>query len=219
MGESCDGIDLAGEDCASQGYAFGELGCSDDCTFGLGSCNDVGACIEENLGSATGNGVASGSTDNEDEDLAQSCGDSGAVDHVLVWTAPSAGTWRFDTVDSAYDTTISLHADCDSAAFDCNDDGFPNNLDSRLVVDLAAGDVVVIAVAGYSGSTGNWVLNVNLDVPGAGDCCVAHGTNGCDSEAGCEATVCASNADCCDAGAAWSQDCVEIANTSCASCM
>lgn len=219
MGESCDGIDLAGEDCASQGYAFGELACADDCTFGLGSCNDVGACIEENLGSATGNGVASGSTDGEDEDLAQNCGDNGAVDHVLTWTAPSAGTWRFDAVDSAYDTVLSLHADCDSAAFACNDDGFPGNLDSRIVVDLAAGEVVVIAVAGYSGSTGSWVLNVNLDVPGTGDCCVAHGTYGCDSEAGCEATVCATNADCCDTDAAWSQDCVEIAATSCASCM
>jgi hypothetical protein len=220
IGEACDGIDLAGEDCGTQGFAFGTLACADDCSFGLGSCNDVGACIEQNLGSAVGNGVATGSTVGEDEDLAQDCGNDGAVDHVLTWTAPAAGTYRFDTVDSAYDTVLSLHADCDSAPLACNDDlGFDDNRDSRIVTDVAAGEVVVIAVSGYDGGTGGWVLNIDLDVPGTGDCCVPHGTYDCDSEAGCSATVCASNADCCNVAAPWSQDCVDLANTSCASCM
>ncbi len=220
VGESCDGIDLAGEDCSTQGYAFGELACADDCTFGLGSCNDLGTCIEQNLGSAVGNAVAIGSTVGEDEDLAQDCGSEGGVDSVLLWTAPAAGTYRFDTVDSAYDTVLSLHTGCETAPYTCNDDlGFDDNRDSRIVTAVAAGEVVVIAIAGYDGDTGAWVLNVNLDVPGTGDCCVAHGTYGCDSEDGCEDLVCASNADCCTDGAPWSNDCVELAQTSCGSCM
>lgn len=219
-GETCDGIDLAGEDCATQGYTFGELACADDCTFGFGSCNDVGACIEENVGSAVGNAVASGSTDGEDEDLAQDCGADGAVDAVVLWTAPATGSYRFDTVDSAYDTVLSLHPSCDAAPSACNDDlGFDEDRDSRIVVDVEAGEVVVVAVSGYDGGTGEWVLNIQLDVPGTGDCCVPHGTYGCDSEAGCAAAVCAIDADCCDEAAPWSQDCVELAQTSCTSCM
>ncbi|MBC8071531.1 MAG: hypothetical protein IAG13_24600 [Deltaproteobacteria bacterium] len=220
MDETCDGIDLAGEDCATQGYAFGELACTDECAFGLGSCNDVGACIEQNLGTALGTAIATGSTVGEDEDLAQDCGADGAVDAVLMWTAPAAGSYRFDTVDSAYDTVLSLHPGCDAAPTACNDDlGFADNRDSRIVRDIAAGEVVVIAVSGYKGGTGDWVLSVELDVPGSGDCCVPHGAYGCDTEDGCADAVCDANADCCNAAAPWSQECVALAGANCASCM
>ncbi len=220
-GEVCDGIDLGGDDCVSQGFLYGELACADDCSaLDVSDCNDFGDCVEDNLGSAVGNGVATGTTVGEDEDLLQTCGGSGAVDFVLAWTAPAAGTYRFDTVDSAYDTVLSLHSACGGAATDCNDDvGFNSLRDSRIVTDVAAGELVFIAVSGFSGVTGTWVLNINLDVPGTGDCCVPHGTYSCDSEAGCSAAVCAISADCCNIAAPWTQACVDIAETSCASCM
>ncbi len=41
-GEDCDGDDLGGEDCASQGSVGGELSCNDDCTFNTDACNDCG---------------------------------------------------------------------------------------------------------------------------------------------------------------------------------
>ena len=219
--EVCDGIDLDGQDCASQGFDFGAIACEGDCSaFDTASCNDFGDCDEDNIGSVVGNGVASGSLVGEDEDLAQNCGNSGGVDRVIAWTAPAAGTYRFDTVDSDFDTVLSLHHNCGASPFLCNDDlGFNANRDSRIVTTVAAGEVVLVAVAGYGGATGNYILNINLDVPGTGDCCVPHGTYSCDSEAGCAATVCAVDANCCNVAGPWSQGCVDIAETSCASCM
>ena len=38
VGESCDGADLGGASCVSQGYASGTLTCSASCTFNTSSC-------------------------------------------------------------------------------------------------------------------------------------------------------------------------------------
>ncbi len=40
--EACDGDDLAGEDCVSQGFGAGELACADDCTFDTSACDPCG---------------------------------------------------------------------------------------------------------------------------------------------------------------------------------
>jgi subtilisin-like proprotein convertase family protein len=37
-GEECDGSDLAGEDCLTQGFASGRLACAADCTFDAAAC-------------------------------------------------------------------------------------------------------------------------------------------------------------------------------------
>ncbi|MBC8071407.1 MAG: hypothetical protein IAG13_23980 [Deltaproteobacteria bacterium] len=39
--EACDGDDLGGESCASQGFSGGQLGCANDCTFDLAGCSDA----------------------------------------------------------------------------------------------------------------------------------------------------------------------------------
>ncbi len=39
-GEACDGDDLAGESCASLGFAGGTLACSETCTFDTSNCDD-----------------------------------------------------------------------------------------------------------------------------------------------------------------------------------
>ncbi len=36
--EQCDGTDLAGQDCVTQGFDAGDLACNDDCTFDSSSC-------------------------------------------------------------------------------------------------------------------------------------------------------------------------------------
>lgn len=46
-GEECDGTNLDGETCVSQGYASGTLSCADDCTF------DKSACVEAACGNGT----------------------------------------------------------------------------------------------------------------------------------------------------------------------
>ena len=46
--EVCDGTDLAGEDCASQGFAGGTLGCKADCTgFDTGGCTSGPVCGDD----------------------------------------------------------------------------------------------------------------------------------------------------------------------------
>jgi hypothetical protein len=49
--EQCDGVDLAGQSCDSQGFLAGALGCSATCTFNTSSCVD----------SICGNGTVEGS--------------------------------------------------------------------------------------------------------------------------------------------------------------
>lgn len=40
-GEDCDGVDLGGQDCVSQGFDMGQLGCNDDCTFDTAACEII----------------------------------------------------------------------------------------------------------------------------------------------------------------------------------
>ena len=45
--EVCDGADLGGESCASQGYASGILGCANDCSgFDITNCYSPPACVD-----------------------------------------------------------------------------------------------------------------------------------------------------------------------------
>ena len=50
--------------------------------------------------------------------------------------------------------------DCSGTELACNDDD-SYTLQSRLEVYLYSGQTVTIVVSGYSGDTGNFVLNVN----------------------------------------------------------
>ena len=43
-GEVCDGYNLGGESCASQGYYSGTLECNDDCTLNTNACAANGWC-------------------------------------------------------------------------------------------------------------------------------------------------------------------------------
>ncbi|MEM7157119.1 MAG: hypothetical protein AAF799_29975 [Myxococcota bacterium] len=156
--EVCDGPDLAGQDCASLGLGTGELACDAGCT----SLDTSGClfCVEEDIGTATGPGVATGNTDLEDDDLPQSCAAGGSADRVLLFTATDAGDYAFDTNGSDYDTALTAFASCDPGSqLACDDDG-GTGTDSRIVVDLAAGQSVLIVVDGWSGSTGDWILNI-----------------------------------------------------------
>jgi hypothetical protein len=123
--------------------------------------DDAFGCGEVDIGSAVGDAVASGSTVGEDEDLAQSCGAGGGPDAVVTWTAPSSGTFTFDTSASAYDTVLSIHAACGSGTeLACDDDTGPGTT-SQVVYAATAGVTYAIAVSGYNGATGSWVLDIN----------------------------------------------------------
>ena len=51
--EDCDGEDLGGQDCASQGFVDGVLLCNKDCTFDTSMCTDV-ACGDDVAEDVTG---------------------------------------------------------------------------------------------------------------------------------------------------------------------
>lgn len=59
VGEHCDGADLGGETCVSQGYSGGALSCRPDCTF------DTSQCIQEQCG----NGAVEGTEECDGADL------------------------------------------------------------------------------------------------------------------------------------------------------
>jgi hypothetical protein len=217
-GEACDTNDFGDETCTTQGFQAGTLDCADDCTIVTTGCNNDPPCADEDIGSAVGQVVASGSTIGEDDDLAQACAGGGALDHVMIWVAPADGSYRFDTVGSGYDTALAIYTDCNSAELACNDNISGGEPDSRIVADVAIGDLLLISVSGSFGATGNWVLNINLDGPG-GPCCSAHGSSGCDDDVGCEDTVCALDASCCNVAESWDAGCVAVAAANCAPCI
>jgi hypothetical protein len=117
------------------------------------------SCVDEDLGNATGAAVATGSTGGQGNDFTPGCVMSNAADVAFVWTALIGGTYTFDTIGSSYDTVLYAREDCVGATLACNDDTVETQ--SEIVLDLAAGQSVMLVVDGWNNSTGNYVLNIN----------------------------------------------------------
>jgi hypothetical protein len=76
------------------------------------------------------------------------------------WTPPTGGLLRVDTIGSDYDTTLTvLRGDSpgELSVLGMNDDS--SGLQSRVEFTAEAGQSYLIRVAGYSGATGDIVLN------------------------------------------------------------
>ncbi|MCA9706414.1 MAG: hypothetical protein KDK70_11240 [Myxococcales bacterium] len=130
-------------------------------SFVLNIEDEGGACpVEQDLGSAVGPAVATGSTAGQEPGLEQSCSQGSAVD-LLWWTAPATGTYSFDTSGSGFDTTLSAHEDCmPGAELGCSDD--VGQLEtSRLTLPLSAGQQVLLAIGGAGGASGSWALDID----------------------------------------------------------
>ena len=82
--EVCDnGLDDDGD---------GDADCDDADCAGDPSCLVVGACPDQDLGSALGDSVASGNTTAEQNSYAASCGGGAASpDQAFTWTVPADG--------------------------------------------------------------------------------------------------------------------------------
>ena len=131
----------------------------------------ITASIDGDLGSSTGNGVATGTmAGTEDHTLDASCGDATGLDYLYTWTAPEDAIYVFDTEDSTFDTVLSLHEDggCYTDLY-CDDDSGAVSLTSKFRYAVTAGTTYVIRVAGYSSSaTGTFSLDINM-ATGGGD--------------------------------------------------
>jgi hypothetical protein len=159
-GEACDGTDLSGADCVSEGFESGTLACAGDCTFDTSKCV-AAPCEDEDIGSAIGPAVSVGNTFGADNDLDASCGGMGGEDQTIRFTAPADGTYVFDTFGSGFDTKISLFGNCDvGSEIDCNDDVAMGNLLSLVQLDMTMGESVLIVIDGFDGEFGDYVLNI-----------------------------------------------------------
>jgi hypothetical protein len=77
----------------------------------------------------------------------------------FTWTAPSAGTWTFDTEGSNFDTVLYVLDACGGTELACNDDS--SGLQSEVDVTLGAGDSVVVGIGGFDGSEGAWTITIS----------------------------------------------------------
>ena len=180
---TCDGAELACNDNISgtQSAARVTLAAGDRVAVVVESRNptlawqlnarNVTVCPDRSAGSMTGR-VASGLLGDVGGNLFATCAMSGR-DVSLQWTAPSAGTWRFDTAGSDFDTVLHVRDGvCGAASLACSDDVGGGDYTSQLDVTLRAGQVVTAVISGFNarpegsgglpaGGTGAWVLNIN----------------------------------------------------------
>lgn len=135
------------------------IDCLDDECIGAPVC-DV-SLADEDLGSLTGDAVATGNTTGARDDWTPACEteDSTAGDYTYAWVAPSAGTWSFDTTGSDYDTILGVYA-WDRSSLGCDDDGAADEHGSLVTLPLEAGQMVIVSVDGYASISGNYTLSI-----------------------------------------------------------
>lgn len=109
--------------------------------------------------------VAGDNTSGEDNETA--CGGDLSREAHYEFRAPETGTYRFEIVEADYDPVLHLRepGGCNEPLLDCNDDFF--DILPRLERPMQAGESIVIAVDGFSGSEGSFILQGSFidDVP------------------------------------------------------
>jgi hypothetical protein len=122
-------------------------------------------CADIDLGSATGESVASGTTSGQGNDYS-ACSGEIAPDVAFRWVAPSAGSFTFDVCsggDALFDTVLSARdGSCEGPQLACDDDscGGVVGLKSRITVQATAGQEIIVVVDGLFGP-GSYVLAIN----------------------------------------------------------
>ena len=102
------------------------------------------------------NGDSTGGGDNH----TPSCGAGGGEDATVQFTAPADGTFVFDTVGTAFDTTIALLDACGGNELDCNDDVAMGVLTSEVSLAMTMGQTVIVVVDSFDGQVGPFTLNI-----------------------------------------------------------
>jgi len=113
---------------------------------------DDSDCAQD-LGTATGTAVATvlftGVFGNYLKESCNTSGGYGGPEAVLTWTAPSDGTYQFDTSGSTFDTVLAAYKGnpLTSAELACNDDGATlTNGASAIQVKVVTGDKLTLVV-------------------------------------------------------------------------
>lgn len=163
-----DGIRDSAEEC-DDGDGIDDDECTNDCFFGDGAFL---GCADGDLADSTGL-VSTGSTAGRGNDYTASCAaSSNGQDLAFAWTAPSSGTYEFNTSGSGYDTALALRAApatviadacLESIELACNDDSI-YGLQSQITYTVTAGTQYLIVVDGFSSSSGG-PYNLNIIAP------------------------------------------------------
>jgi hypothetical protein len=94
-----------------------------------------------------------------------SCGGNSGPEAVLTWTAPSSGTYQFDTSGSTFDTVLAAYKGNPQASTElaCNDDGatLPSGA-SAIQVQVITGDKLTLVVESKAIPTGPVSFTVNI---------------------------------------------------------
>jgi hypothetical protein len=123
-----------------------------------GTCEAPYEFTDAGDGSSTAEGVLSG------DDSSGSCSSPDvdvAEDAVVHFTAPEAGTYRFDTISSfGLDTIIYLQATCgdQGSELECNDDfgSFEDGeVQSQIIINMEAGQEVFLVVDSFATESGS----------------------------------------------------------------
>ena len=179
----CDGPELACDDDSSGPQSAFSLDMSagqeltlvvDGAAGGSGSwqlnAEAASTCPDNDLEGAVGSGVASGNNDGQGATFFASCARSGR-DVVHTWTAPSSGSFGFDTYGSGYDTVLHVREGaCGGDEIACADDS-GGGYQSELTFEATAGVTYTVVVSGFngrpepsgglpSGGTSDYVLNI-----------------------------------------------------------
>jgi Ca2+-binding RTX toxin-like protein len=96
------------------------------------------------------------------------------------WTAPSTGTWSFDTCGSSFDTTLGVYFGTSVSqltTLSATDDDYTGacGLQSRVAIATFAGNVYRISLDGFSSASGNFTLTWHKLI------CTINGTPGPDA--------------------------------------
>lgn len=152
-----DGIDDDGD---------GAVDCEDpDCDdlCALPPREPANACPAGDLGSALGEGIASGDEAPVADGLDGLCAGIGAGEVAHTWTAPADDTYVFHTRGSGFDTAVYvLDGGCDGPVLGCAEGHDAVRGDDALVeLDLAEGQPVTVAVDGMLRDDARWRLSIN----------------------------------------------------------
>ncbi|MGK3989865.1 MXAN_6577-like cysteine-rich protein [Sorangium sp. So ce136] len=149
----------------SSASASGEFTLTAQKFDGGGTCSsaiDLGSAFPQ---------VVTGTTAEQPESVTPTCGSSTAPDMLYSFTAAENGTYIFNTFGSSFDTVLQVFDGSCSTPLRCNDDA-DGGRQSRLTVDMGAGQTALIAVDGRGTSSGEYVLQVDR-FAGPGTCSTA----------------------------------------------
>ena len=188
--EACDGDDLGGEDCASQGFDGGDLACADDC-----SALDTAECFMFEGPCCEADGTPG-------------CDDAECTAAVCA-ADPSCCTagWDGPCATAAFDqpACMDVGGSCPACA-----DGAAEGAEVCDGADLDGQDCTTVGFDdGSLACAGDCTdFDTSACIDWSGDCCAADATPGCDDNA-CTTAICAIDASCCDG--AWDDACAALA--------